>query len=271
MLALYVHSVCHVALPGVSNSGTDDLTSLLPRRHAPSPAQYTRPLPTVAAPTPLQTVSHIGPDLECTPALSIPPGLTASAGHSSEASSSQESPVSLQRTAHCSSEEGDSASEEGDNVSAEGDSVSEEGDSTPERGVCASKESERVPGMGDTPSEERDRGSRVKIVNGVNPGTSDNPPTRSALPVSSPPSLVPGPPSQVGGRVCLKSVVGYSGGHRHNLVWHPLGGQCGLCADYMCDMSLSCFLFLPPPQGSWLTPPAVWWCWTTSPRPPRAT
>lgn len=257
MLVLYVHSVCHVTLPGVSNSGTDDLTSLLPRRHAPSPAQYTRPLPTVAAPTPLQTVSHIGPDLECTPALSIPPGLTASAGHSSESSSSQETPVSLQRTAHCSS--------------AEGDSVSEEGDSTPERGVCASKESERVPGMGVTPSEERDRGSRVKIVNRANPGTSDNPPTRSALPVSSPPSLVPGPPSQVGGRVCLKSVVGYSGGHRHNLVWHPLGGQCGLCADCMCDMSLSCFLFLPPPQGSWLTPPAVWWCWTTSPRPPRAT
>ena len=251
MLALYI--VCHVALPGAPSSGADDLTSLLPRRHAPSPAQYTRPLSTVAAPTPLQTVSHIGPDLERTPLLSISSELTASTGRSSEASSTQETPVSLHRTAHCSSEERGSASEEGGSASEEGgsasekeDGVSEEEDSASERGVCASKEGEGVPGMGDTPSEERDGGSRMKIANGANPGTSDNPPTQSALPVPSPPSLVPGPPSQVGGRVCLKSVVGYSGGHRHNLVWHPLRGQCAwLTTCVICHL---CFLFLPPPR-----------------------
>ena len=121
------------------------------------------------------------------------------------------------------SEEGDSVSEEGDSVSEEGDSVSGERDSVSEDGDSVSGDGSNMHEEGDKPSAVD--GDRLEAKDGEGcPGSLDNTPVQSTAPASAPLTLLPAPPPQGGGRVRLHSVVGYSGNHRHNLVWHPLRG-----------------------------------------------
>ena len=107
-------------------------------------------------------------------------------------------------------------------MSEEGDRVSEEGD----RVHVSDHEVE------DKPSEVGDSGSGENI-RGAHPGSSDNALIPTTSPVCTPPTLMPAPPAQEGGRVCLQSVVGYSGNHQRNLAWHPLRGQNGLVGHYV--------------------------------------
>lgn len=96
-----------------------------------------------------------------------------------------------------------------------------------------SEEGERGTEEGDKPSEDKDRGCGVKTISGAHPGGSGDLLTQTSLHVGTPPTLMPAPPVQEGGRVCLQSVVGYSGSYQHNLAWHPLRGQQALAGNYI--------------------------------------